>query len=635
MGNLIKRRNFWIILSIDYFLLCLAYFLSYLIRFEGEIPPEAILNIQHTIWFIIPLKLLVFFNFKLYKGMWRYTSINDLLNLIKATFVSSTIIILAILYFHRFEGYPRSVFVIDAFLTLIFIGGIRLFIRLFHQTPTSNLTSMGRISFFQNTREGLKRLLIIGAGDAGENILREFHSNPRLKYNVIGFVDDDSKKHGMQIHGVTVLGDMDQLADLVRGHKVDELLIAITSATRKEMRQIVGLCKKTELKFRIIPGMGELIDGRLTVKAIRDVAYEDLMGRKPVQLEMEKIGEYLKDKTILVTGAGGSIGSELCRQVARFFPKNVILFDRTENNLYEIDFELHRDFPYLRYSPILGDVLNKGILRRVFLGYRPDVVFHAAAYKHVPIMELTPWEAIFTNVKGTQNLLEVAKEFQLERFVMVSTDKAVRPTNVMGASKRIAELLTQCYNERSDTTRFMSVRFGNVIGSSGSVVPLFKSQVEKGGPVTVTHPEVTRYFMTIPEAAQLILQTGSMGEGGETFVLDMGSPVKILDLARDLIRFSGFEPDEDIEIKFIGLRPGEKLYEELITEGEGVFPTGHEKISVLRKAPCDLNWLKAKIDELTVLAERQDAMGIKTKFKEILPEYEPYNTVGTDVIGES
>jgi FlaA1/EpsC-like NDP-sugar epimerase len=340
---------------------------------------------------------------------------------------------------------------------------------------------------------------------------------------------------------------------------------------------------------------------------------------------MGKIGQYIKGKSILITGAGGSIGSELCRQTARFFPKNVILLDRTENNLYEIEMELQRDFPYLHYVPVLGNVLHQSVLRRVFLGYRPDVVFHAAAYKHVPIMELTPWEAIFTNIKGTQSLLEVAKEFHLERFVMVSTDKAVRPTNVMGASKRIAELLTQCYNEHSDTTRFMSVRFGNVIGSSGSVVPLFKRQVEKGGPVTVTHPEVTRYFMTIPEAAQLILQTGSMGEGGEIFVLDMGSPVKILDLARDLIRLSGFEPDEDIEIKFIGLRPGEKLYEELITEGEGIFPTGHEKISVLRKAPCDLNWLKAKIDELTVLAGRQDAVGIKRKFKEILPEYEPYN----------
>jgi FlaA1/EpsC-like NDP-sugar epimerase len=625
MRHLIKKRNFWVILGIDFFLLCLAYFLSYFIRFEGKISPTEILNIKNTIWLIIPFKLLVFFNFKLYKGMWRYTSINDLINLIKATFVSSTVIILAILYFHRFVGYPRSVFIIDAFLTLFFIGGIRLFIRLIHQTATSNVVNTTRFPFFQNMKKGLKRLLIIGAGDAGEKILRELHGNPRLKYDVVGFLDDDPKKHGMQIHGVPVHGYIDQLLDLISKYEVDELLIAIASATRKEMRRIVDLCKETSLKYRIIPGMGELIDGRLTVKAIREVAYEDLMGREPVQLEVEKIGQYIKGKSILITGAGGSIGSELCRQTARFFPKNVILLDRTENNLYEIEMELQRDFPYLHYVPVLGNVLHQSVLRRVFLGYRPQVVFHAAAYKHVPIMELNPWETIFTNIKGTHSLLDVVREFEVDRFVLVSTDKAVRPSNVMGASKRVAELLTQCYSKSFNPTRFMSVRFGNVIGSSGSVIPLFKRQIERGGPVTVTHPEITRYFMTIPEASQLILQAGSMGEGGEIFILDMGSPIKILDLARDLIRLSGFEPDEDIEIKFIGLRPGEKLYEELITEGEGVFPTGHEKISVLRKAPCDLNWLKAKIDELTVLAERQDAMGIKRKFKEILPEYEPYN----------
>jgi FlaA1/EpsC-like NDP-sugar epimerase len=286
---------------------------------------------------------------------------------------------------------------------------------------------------------------------------------------------------------------------------------------------------------------------------------------------------------------------------------------------------MQRDFPYLQYKPVLGNVLHQSVLRKVFSHYKPDVVFHAAAYKHVPMMELNPCEAIFTNVRGTETLLGIVREFGVERFVLVSTDKAVRPTNVMGASKRVAELLTQCYNNSFNPTRFMSVRFGNVIGSSGSVIPLFKQQIEKGGPVTVTHPEVTRYFMTIPEAAQLILQAGAMGEGGEIFILDMGSPVKIFDLARDLIRLSGFEPDEDIAIKFIGLRPGEKLYEELITEGEGIFPTSHEKITVLRKMPCDLNWLKAKIDELTVLAERQDALGIKKKLKEILPEYEPFN----------
>jgi len=623
MRHFISRKNFWIILSIDLLLLCLAYFASYFIRFEGRIPQNEILNFRNTVWLIIPFKLLVFFQFKLYRGMWRYTSISDLINLIKATFVSSTIIILAILYLRRFEGFPRSVFIIDAFLTLFFIGGVRLSIRLAHQTSASDFSGMFRFPLSPSPRDGLKRLLIIGAGDAGEKILRELQSNSRLKYDVLGFLDDDRLKHHQQIHGVPVLGDVDQLSDLIKEYEIDELLIAIASATRKEMRRLVDRCKETGLKYRIIPGIGELIDGRLNVKSIRDVAYEDLMGREAVQLETGKIGEYIRDKSILVTGAGGSIGSELCRQIARFFPKSLILFDRTENNLYEIEMELQREFSYLRYVPILGNVLNPSVLKKVFLEYRPQVVFHAAAYKHVPMMELNPWEAILTNVTGTQNLLEVSKEVEVDRFVMVSTDKAVRPTNVMGASKRVAELLTQCYDRSFTPTRFMAVRFGNVIGSSGSVIPLFKRQIEMGGPVTVTHPEVTRFFMTIPEAAQLILQAGSIGEGGEIFILDMGPPIKILDLARDLIRLCGFEPDEDIEIKFIGLRPGEKLYEELITEGEGIVPTTHRKILVLRKESCDFRWLQAKIDELRGLAEKQDAFNIKRKLKEILPEYKP------------
>lgn len=347
------------------------------------------------------------------------------------------------------------------------------------------------------------------------------------------------------------------------------------------------------------------------------------MGRQPVRLNMEMIGEYLKGKSILVTGAGGSIGSELSRQIARFFPKNLILFDRTENNLYEIENEMKVDFPYLRYEPILGNIVNRHTLKRVFLKYRPQVVFHTAAYKHVPMMELNPWEAVFTNIRGTQNLLNAAKEFEVERFVLVSTDKAVRPSSVMGATKQVAELLVRCYNGSCNPSRFMAVRFGNVIGSSGSVVPLFKKQIERGGPVTVTHPEVTRYFMTVSEAAQLILQTGAMGEEGNTFVLDMGSPIKIHDLARDLIRLSGFEPNEDIKITFTGLRPGEKISEELITDGEDIVPTNHEKIMVLRKKPCDLNLLNEKIYELIILADEHNTLGIKKKLKEILPEYEP------------
>jgi len=623
MRHLIKRRNFWIIFAIDIFLLTSAYFLSYLIRFEGNISPNEIINFRNTVWFIIPLKLLALVLFKLYKGMWRYTSIDDLVSLLQATLVSSSAVILIILYGNRFQGYSRSVFVIDAVLTLLFIGGVRVAIRLLLQFQSSAIGNGNHFPFPQNHKEKKKRLLMIGAGNAGEKIFRQLQGNPQLKYDVVGFVDDDPKKHGMQIHGIPILGNVDHVSEISKDFNVDELLIAIASANRKQICRIVDLCSKTGLKFRIIPGISELLDGRLTVQSIREVAYEDLMGRQPVRLNMEMIGEYLKGKSILVTGAGGSIGSELSRQVARFFPKNLILFDRTENNLYEIENEMKVDFPYLRYEAILGNIVNRHTLKRVFSKYRPQVVFHTAAYKHVPMMELNPWEAVFTNIRGTQNLLNAAKEFEVERFVLVSTDKAVRPSSVMGATKQVAELLVRCYNGSCNPSRFMAVRFGNVIGSSGSVVPLFKKQIERGGPVTVTHPEVTRYFMTVSEAAQLILQTGAMGEEGNTFVLDMGSPIKIHDLARDLIRLSGFEPNEDIKIDFTGLRPGEKICEELITDGEDIVPTNHEKIMVLRKKPCDLNLLNEKIYELIILADEHNTLGIKKKLKEILPEYEP------------
>jgi FlaA1/EpsC-like NDP-sugar epimerase len=623
MRNLIKRRNFWILLSSDVLLVGFAYFLSYWIRFEGDIPPDQILNFRNTIWFVIPFKIVTFFLFQLYKGMWRYTGVKDLISIVRATLASSAAITLTILYIYRFEGFPRSVFAIDALLTLIFIGGIRFLIRLFLQSDLSNAVLDNHFPFFHNGEENVKRLLIIGAGDAGEKILRQIHGNPRLKYKAVGFVDDDSNKHGMRIHEVPIIASIDQLSFVAKHYKVDELLIAIATADRKEIRRIVNLCQETGLKFRIIPGISELLDGRLTVQSIREVAYEDLMGRQPVRLNMEMIGEYLKGKSILVTGAGGSIGSELSRQVARFLPKRLILFDCTENNLYEIENEMKVDFPYLRYEPILGNIVNRHTLKRVFSKYRPQVVFHAAAYKHVPMMELNPWEAVFTNVRGTQNLLEFGKEFGVERFVLVSTDKAVRPSNVMGATKRVAELLIQCYNGSCHPSRFMAVRFGNVIGSSGSVVPLFKKQIARGGPVTVTHPEMTRYFMSISEAAQLILQTGAMGDGGDIFVLDMGFPMKIHNLARDLIRLSGFEPDEDVKIVFTGLRPGEKIYEELITDGEDIVPTGHEKIMVLRKSPCEMKWLNEKIYELIILADEHNTLSIKKKLKEILPEYEP------------
>jgi FlaA1/EpsC-like NDP-sugar epimerase len=388
------------------------------------------------------------------------------------------------------------------------------------------------------------------------------------------------------------------------------------------MRSLVEYCKELGIPSKTVPGMGELINGKVTVKAIRDVSYDDLLGRKPVKLDEIRIGEYIRGKKVLITGAGGSIGSELCRQVCRYGPESVILYERAESPLFEIELELKENFKYTKVIPRLADILDLQQLDKTFHQEQPQVVFHAAAYKHVPMLELQPWEAVVNNILGTHNVIEKAREFQVEKFVFVSTDKAVRPVSVMGASKRLAEMLVQAQNGCTPTnTLFITVRFGNVVGSVGSVVPLFKKQIEKGGPVTVTHQDITRYFMTIPEACQLILQAGAMGMGGEIFILDMGTPIRIADMARDLIRLSGFEPGVDIKIDFIGLRPGEKLKEELITDGEGIVQTSHEKIMVLRGPVCNIDMVNGEMEQLLRLAGSQDGEGIKKALKGLLPEY--------------
>jgi len=546
--------------------------------------------------------------------MWRYTSLVDLLNVLKATSVSSGLIILTILFTHRFEGFPRSVFILDWLLSFLFISGIRVAIRVLFSEKEDGLPSLNQIFHLLSGKKSLKekkRLLIIGAGDAGEKMLREIRDNPRLNYEVTGFLDDDHKKKGKRIHGVPVFGSISTIHKPASYAEIDEILIAIPSASARQMKRIIEDCEATGLKIRTTPGIGEMIDGKVSFNTIREVSFEDLLGRDPVNLDLKSIGEYLSDKVVFVSGAGGSIGSELCRQIAQFHPKNLILFDKTENSLFHIEMEFRQRFPETSITPILGDVKSGDFLNRLFSEYGPQVVFHAAAFKHVPIVELNPWEAIHNNVIGTKNIVEASHRVGTKRFIMVSTDKAVRPANVMGATKRIAEMITSCYD--SNPNRFVSVRFGNVIGSEGSVVHLFKKQIERFGPVTVTHPDITRYFMTIPESCKLIVQAGAMGEGGEIFILDMGTPIKIVDMARNLIQKSGFKPDVDIEIEFVGLRPGEKLHEELITEGEGIVRTPHEKIFVLKGNACDLHWLNKKIEELSELANKQDGEGIKSK----------------------
>jgi len=605
-----------------------AFYFAYLIRFDFTTSQHFSISLYRMLPFILLTKIVIFYFFDLYCGMWRYTSIPDLFNIIKASSLGTLLIVSFILFTTRFQGFSRSFFIIDWCLTILFVSGIRLCIRLyFEHVSDEKLGSIPiwkTLSTFKRKYGDCKRLLIIGAGNCGEKIYREIHDNARLQYRVVGFLDDDSNKLGKKIHGVPVLGQIKDIRKVINKTKADEALIAISSTIPQKMRNIVAECEQSGITFKTIPSMGELINGKVTVNGIREVAYSDLLGREVIRLDEEKIGEYLQGQCVLVTGAGGSIGSELCRQICRFGPKRLLLIDQAEGPLYEIELDLKQNFRNIKIVTLLLDILDKKHLEKAFEAYRTQTVFHAAAYKHVPLLELQPWKAVNNNIQGTLNIVEAAKKFNVERFIFVSTDKAVKPSSIMGASKRVAEMLIQSQNGCGlSHTQFIIVRFGNVVGSVGSVVPLFKKQIQNGGPVTVTHPEVTRYFMTIPEACQLILQACSMGIGGEIFLLDMGTSIKIDDIARDLIRLSGFEPDVDIKIEYIGLRPGEKLYEELIIDGEGVVPTSHEKIMVLKGKDCNLQVLNGKIDELITMAEDQATNKIKAKLQEVVPGYKP------------
>ena len=625
MYNQLKNPKFYLVIFGDVLLLVLAHITAYLFRFEFSLAPDRLQQIRETIIWLVPLKLVVFFFFGLYRGMWRYTSIRDFWLIAQATIVSSLLTMATMLFLNRFQGYSRAVFILDGVLTFLLIGGLRMIIRssfMLYAKTRKDVSSPIKIHF--------KKVLIIGAGDAGEKILREIIENYQLHYKVIGFIDDDPVKKGKSIHGFRVLSGVDDLEEILGIEEVQEILIAVPSASGDQIRRIVEACQRCAVSYKIIPGIGELIDGRVSVKSLRDISYEDLLGRKPVNLDAAGIRNYLDGKTVLITGCGGSIGSELCRQVIKFQPNLVILLDASEENLFKIQMELQNEKYFRHCETVLGHIQDRQLMQDIFQKYKPQVVFHAAAYKHVPMLEKNPWEAVYNNIIGSRMIMEMSLKHNVERFVLVSTDKAVRPTNVMGTSKRVTELIMQSL--QGGNTKFMAVRFGNVVGSSGSVIPLFRRQIEQGGPVTVTHPEVNRYFMTIPEAAQMILQAGAMGDGGEIFVLRMGTPVKIADMARDLIRLSGKEPDVDIKIIFTGLREGEKLYEELITIGEDILPTGHEKVMVLRSSQhsSDTRYLLAtreklnkEIDELVKDADRHDAGKIKKNLNEIVPEYTP------------
>ncbi len=628
LWSLATRRNFWIVLAVDVVLIVAAHFLAYLVRFDWQIS-WWMTKILGALPFLILCKIPIFYIFGLYQGMWRYTSTADLINISKAVAVSSGCIIMSVLYLNRFDGFSRSVFFMDGVFTFLFLCLHRGTIRYLLQ----NKELMPWLAHNDDCTSKI-RLLLIGAGAAAEKVIREIKDNVNVRYEVVGLVDDDRKKHGLKIHGIPVVGGIDKLQECIVRTRSEELLIAVASASAEQMQRIVDLCQQSKTKFKVLPSMGEIIRGKLSVTSSREIAYKDLLGRPAVHLDQHEIGRYLTGETVLVTGAGGSIGSELCRQIIRFEPKKIILLDAGEENLYKIQMELHHDHQFLNYVPVLCKIQNQTLLNAIFVEYAPSVVFHAAAYKHVPLVETNPWEAVFNNVFATKNLIETTIAHKVKRFVLVSTDKAVRPTNVMGATKRVTELLMLAYsNEQScssstihqndEQTAFMAVRFGNVLGSSGSVIPLFRHQIEKGGPVTVTDPEMTRYFMSIEEAAQLILQAGAMGGGGEIFILKMGALIKIVNLAHDLIKLMGFEPEKDIKIQFTGLRPGEKLYEELITEGEGIVPTKHEKIMVLHGESQTRQELEELLIRLARTASVHDARGIKEVLHDIIPEYKP------------
>jgi FlaA1/EpsC-like NDP-sugar epimerase len=624
-----KNINFYIVFFIDILLFCLSLVFAYLIRFEFMLTPVLVNEIIYLLPMVIAIKSASFFFMQLYKGMFRYAGLADLWRLVKAVSLSTLVLIAAMLMINRFHGFSRAVFLIDGALTLLFVGAFRLAIRyFFNQYMTYEIGSKG-LSLFKNQPARI-RVLIYGAGNAGEKLYREIAVNQRMKYEVVGFGDDDPHKWGRSIHGISVLGGKESICAFKDKYNIQEMFIAMPSSTGRQMRDILAECRVCAMPYKTVPGMGELVDGKVKIQALREVRYKDLLRRKSVDLDTKKIAGYLREKVVLVTGAGGSIGSELCRQIIQFHPRQLILLDASEPGLYRVQMEIRHRAEHQRCAAVLGLVQDEALVDKVMRRYEPQVIFHAAAYKHVPMLERNPWQAVSNNIRGNQVMLEKAMAYGVSHYVLVSSDKAVRPTNIMGASKRICELMVQAHAGLSDTW-MMSVRFGNVVGSSGSVIPLFQDQIKRGGPVTVTHPEVTRYFMIISEAAQLILQAGAQGQGGEIFILEMGEPIKIADMARDLIRLSGKEPDEDIEVRFTGLRQGEKLYEELISSGENVVPTMHDKIMVL-KHNGDWNGcgtkevfqkhLMAQLNALYTVAAQHDICAIREKMQAIVPEFD-------------
>jgi len=628
LADLASRHRYLINVVVYNLLFALALLMAYLVWYEaarrwgggGD-------------WFVnrylpqLPLfligKTIFFGSRKLFRGWWQYASIRDVANILLASWLFLVVayaLVVFLLYLPRLFlrkpivefQYSDGVLVLDFMATVFLVCAARLGARLYHE-------EMRPIS-----TEGLRRVLVVGAGNAGETLLREISRMPVERYRVIGLVDDDATKKGVFIHGVPVLGTTDEIKEICQEQRIDEILIAVPSATQKQLRRIIELCRGTKLHFQALPSMDALIDGRVTVNQIRKVQINDLLGREAVELDSEAVGGFLKGRKVLITGAGGSIGSEMCRQVCAFSPAKLILLEQAENNLFEIHYELRRNFPGIAVAPLICDIYDHQRVLSVFQDERPEVVIHAAAHKHVPLMELNPCEAVKNNIFGTKSVADAACACGTREFVLISTDKAVNPSSIMGCTKRVAEIYTQGLNARDGcVTQFKSVRFGNVLGSAGSVVPIFERQIREGGPITVTHPEMQRYFMTIPEAAQLVLQAAAIGAGGQIFLLDMGEPVKIVDLARDMITLSGLRVGDDVDIAFTGVRPGEKLFEELRTGGEDIAPTVHPKVKIWKHRPTDWGLIQECLSELGRLVDCNERDKLVAALRRLVPEFNP------------
>ncbi len=592
--------------GLDVLMISSAWFGAYLLRFNFSIPDYYLEAAISLLPWVLAIQFFILLFFRLDKIIPTFASLNDLINIVTgsalAVMGSSFFIILK----NRLIGYPRSIPVLDFMLLVIFLAGWRILPRILRER--SLLKKPG------------KRILIAGAGNAGEMLVRDIRRQEAPPYVPVGFVDDNRSKLDKMVQGLPVLGMTRDIPQLVEEYDIDVVILAIPSANRRTIRRLTEICKEANVPCHTLPSTNDLISGKITVNDIRNITIEDLLGREPVKIDRHAIRDEIKGKTILVTGAGGSIGSELCRQIASHDPGTLLAIDASEYNLYNLDFKIKDEFPGLNLVTILGDIRNKSWLRKLFSNHTPYMVFHAAAYKHVPMVELNAAAGVENNITGTVNLAKAACEAGVKKFIMISTDKAVNPTNVMGATKRIAEIYCQNLDRYSDTA-FITTRFGNVLDSSGSVIPLFKKQIAEGGPVTVTHPDIERFFMTIPEACQLVLQAATMGQGGEIFVLDMGEPVKIKDMAEQLIRLSGLEPYKDIDIKFIGLRPGEKLYEELFHPSEKLRPTSHPKILLARSIEVEWIWFQTKIKGLLKNIYDLDSQQIKKRLMSIIPEY--------------